>query len=476
MDPGSAREARGGPAVYCGAVDVPGRVDAVVLGMGPGGEYVAGRLAEAGMVVVGIDANLLGGECPYWGCIPSKTMVRAAGLLAEAARVRGMAGSAAIVPDWGDVARRVATETDHWDDAVAVERFRAKGGHFVRGWGVVEGPGRVRVAETVIEASSALVVATGSSPWSPPVPGLAGTPYWTNREAVQCETLPESLVVLGGGAVGVELAQVFARFGVAVHVVEAAERLLVREEPESSAVVRDALVADSVRVHTGAQVNAVEFRAGRFTVRLSDGELFAERLLVATGRRPDLASIGAASLGVAVDGDGMPVDGRCRVRPGVWAIGDVTGIGAFTHLSMYHARIAADDILGHEPKDASYHALPRVTFTDPEVGAIGTTEAQARAEGVDVAVGRTDLPGSARGWIHGPGNAGFVKLVADRTRGVLVGATTAGPMGGEMLGLVALAVHARIPTAELSQMIYAYPTFHRAIEAALGQLEVEPRS
>ncbi|HTX62508.1 MAG TPA: NAD(P)/FAD-dependent oxidoreductase, partial [Acidimicrobiales bacterium] len=381
-----------------------------------------------------------------------------------------MAGSATAAPDWRTVARRVAEGTDHWDDAVAVERFRAKGGHFVRGWGVVEGPGRVRVGDTVIEARRALVVATGSTPSVPPVPGLAGTPYWTNREAIECDELPSSLVVLGGGSIGVELGQVFARFGVEVHVVEAGPRLVAAEEPESSEVVRDALVADGVRVRTGAHVSAVEAGGVGFTLRLDEGVVTGERLLVATGRRPDLAAIGAASLGVEVGGRGIPIDGRCRVARGVWALGDVTGIGAFTHLSMYHARIVADDILGREPHEASYHALPRVTFTDPEVGAVGMTEAQARARGVDVAVACTEVASEARGWIHGPGNSGFVKLVADRARGFLVGATTAGPMGGEVLGLVALAVHARVPTAELSRMIYAYPTFHRGVLAALDQL------
>lgn len=451
--------------------DVPSEADVVVLGMGPGGEAVAGRLAQAGMSVVGVDANLVGGECPYWACVPSKMMVRAAGLLAEARRVKGMAGSATVQGDWGTVARRVASETDHWDDAVAVDRFRSQGGHFVRGWGAVEGPNRVRIGERSISARVAVVIATGSSPTIPPVPGLDVTPYWTNREAIECDELPESLAVLGGGAVGVELAQVFARFGVQVHVVEVADRLVAVEEPEASAVVHDALREDGVEVHTGAEVTRVELRDDRFTLQLGEGQVAVERLLVATGRRPNLAAIGAASLGIDVHSRGIPVDGRCRVQDGVWALGDVTGIGAFTHVSMYQAQIVGDDILGLEPPDASYHALPRVTFTDPEIGSVGLTEAQARDEGMDVAVACTDLATSARGWIHGPGNAGFVKLVADRERGILVGATTAGPVGGEMLGLVALAVHARVPTSELSRMIYAYPTFTRAIETAVGELQ-----
>lgn len=452
--------------------DLPPEADVIVLGMGPGGEDVAGRLAQAGLSVVGIEANLLGGECPYWGCIPSKMMVRAAGTLAEAARLGELAGRATVEPDWAPVVRRIGEATDHWDDAVAVERFVSKGGRFLRGFGTVEGPGQVRVGERALRADKALVVATGTSPSVPPVDGLAGAPFWTNREAIECEEPPASLVVLGGGAIGLELGQVFARFGTEVTVVEVADRLLAMEEPESSAVVDEALRADGVRVLTAASVSSVGHDGGRFRLVLERGEpLEAERLLVAAGRRADLAAIGAEALGVDTSLHHLPVDGRCRVADGVWAVGDVTGIGAFTHLAMYQARIVAEDILGHEPAPASYHALPRVTFTDPEIGAVGLTEAQARAKGLDVRTATTELPASSRGFIHGPGNAGFVKLVEDRRERVLVGATSAGPSGGEMLGLLALAVHARVPTGQLARMIYAYPTFHRAIEAAVDQLE-----
>lgn len=453
-----------------GLEDLPAHVDAVVLGMGPGGEDVAGRLADAGLSVVGIDGGLVGGECPYWGCIPSKMMVRAAGLLAEGRRIEGMAGTAEVGPDWAPVARRVADATDHWDDAVAVERFRSKGGHFVRGWGTIDGPRRVAVGGTVIEAELALVVATGTSPSRPPLEGLSDVAFWTNREAIQCDALPGSLLVLGGGAIGLELGQVFARFGAEVTVVEAADRVLPAEEPESSEAARAGLEADGVTVHAGVPVRRVAAEAGAGGVRaeLADGRtLPASRLLVATGRTANLDSIGAASIGVDVSKKGIPVDGRLRAGPGVWAVGDVTGVGNFTHLAVYQSRIAAEDILGRDPAGASYHALPRVTFTDPEIGAVGLTEAGARRAGLPVATGTVPLSSSARGWIHGPGNGGFVKLVVDTRRRVLVGATSAGPSGGEMLGLLSLAVHAGVPVDELRRMIYAYPTFHRAIEDAL---------
>jgi len=451
------------------------QVDVVVLGMGPGGEEAAGRLAEAGLDVVGIDGNLLGGECPYWGCVPSKMMIRAGNLLAEARRVPGMAGQAAVTADWTPVARRIRAEaTDDWDDRVAVERFEGKGGRFVRGWGRLEGPRRVVVGERAFEARRAVVVATGASPWAPPVPGLAelADRTWTNRQAIEADAVPASMVVLGGGAIGVELGQVFARFGCEVVVVEAAGRLLALEEPEAGALVADVLGRDGVDVRTGARITAVRHSTGRFVLELEgDRPVTGDRLLVATGRRPDLAAIGARTIGVDESGRSLPVDGRLRVVDGVWGIGDVTGVGAFTHVAMYQAGIVVADVLGDDPAPADYRALPRVTFTDPEIGSVGLSEAAARDHGLTVRTGFSALPVSARGWIHKAGNDGFVKVVEDAERGVLVGATSAGPAGGEVLSMLTLAVHAEVPVAHLRRMIYAYPTFHRAVEPALADLE-----
>lgn len=448
------------------------QVDVAVLGMGPGGEEVAGRLAEAGLSVVGIEARLLGGECPYWGCIPSKMMIRAANLLAEARRVDGMAGHAVVTPDWTPVAARIRDEaTDDWNDQVAVDRFVGKGGRFVRGRGRLAGPGRVTVGDTVFAASRAVVVGTGTEPAIPPIDGLAGTPYWTNRDAVEATTLPDSLIVLGGGAIGLELAQVYARFGVAVTVVEALDRLLAVEEPESSALVRDALGRDGVTVHTAATARRVGYDGDRFTLALDGGsDLTAQALLVATGRRADLAALGVDTVGLDPGATAIPVDDRMRGREGLWVVGDVTGRGAYTHVAMYQAAIAVRDILGQQGPPADYRALPRVTFTDPEIGAVGLTEAQARERGHSVGVGTAQIPSSARGWIHKSGNDGFIKLVADTDRGVLVGATSAGPAGGEVLAGLAVAVHGDVPIDRLRHMIYAYPTFHRAIEDALRAL------
>ena len=430
-------------------------VDVVVIGMGPGGEDVAERLAEAGLAVAGVEARLVGGECPYWGCVPSKMMIRAADLLAEGRRIPGMAGSSTVTPDWAPVARRIRAEaTDNWDDTVAADRFTGKGGQLFRGYGRITAPGEVTGGGEVLRARRGIIIGTGTAPAIPPIPGLAGPPFWTNH-----------------GAVGAELAQVFARFGARVTIVEALGQLLPLEEPESGALIAEVFGRDGISVHTGSRAERISHDGDDFTVRLADGdELTSERLLVATGRRTDLASLGAGAVGIDEQGRAVPVDAHMRAAPGVWALGDVVGKGAFTHISMYHAGIIVADILGEEHHPAEYHAVPRVTFTDPEVGSVGLTEASAREQGIAVRVGSYQIPRATRGWIHKAGNDGFIKLVEDAGRGVLVGATSAGPTGGEVLSMLTLAVHAAVPTQRLREMIYAYPTFHRAIEAALGDL------
>ncbi|MBI1375978.1 MAG: NAD(P)/FAD-dependent oxidoreductase [Frankiales bacterium] len=446
-------------------------VDVVVIGMGPGGEDVAGKLAQSGLEVVGIEAELVGGECPYWGCVPSKMMIRAANLVTDARRIPGMAGTADVHPDWAPVARRIRDEaTDTWDDTVAVDRFVGHGGTFVRGRARITGPGEVTVEDELYRARRAIVLATGTSPTIPPIPGLAGLPYWTNRDAVATEGPPESLLVLGGGAIGVELAQVFARFGSRVTVVEGAPTLLPLEEPGSGQLLAEVFEREGITVVTGATVTAVRHDGAQFTLTTPAGDLTAQRLLVATGRRADLTTLGLDAIGVDPSARWLEVDDQQRVTDGVWAVGDLTGKGAFTHVAMYQSAIAIRSILGEPGPDADYTALPRVTFTDPEVASVGLTEAQARAAGITVRTGRAEVPHTARGWIHKVGNDGFIQVVEDADRGVLVGATSVGPVGGEVLGLLALAVHARIMTDVLQRMIYAYPTFHRGIEDALRAL------
>ncbi len=451
------------------------QTDVVVIGLGPGGEYAAGTLAEAGLHVTGVESRLVGGECPYYGCVPSKMMIRAANLIAETRRVPGMAGTSTVTPDWSPVAQRIREEaTDHWNDKVAADRFTGQGGHLVRGRGKITGAGQVTVrgadGPRVFQARTGIVLNTGTEPAVPPLDGLAGTPYWTNREIVQAEQVPESLIVLGGGAIGAELAQIFARFGAAVTVVETLPRLLSFEEPESSELIERVFSAEGITVCPNAPAERVSHDGARFTVHLGGSAVSAERLLVATGRRVDLAALGVAAVGLDAAARAIPTDGWMRAADGVWAIGDVTGKGAFTHMSMYQADIVVRDILGQGGEPADYRAVPRVTFTDPEIGCVGLTEEQAQASGLRVRTGVTQIPASARGWIHKAGNDGFIKVVEDADRSVLVGATSAGPGGGEVLSALQVAVRAEVPVATLRNMAYAYPTFYRAIEDALKKL------
>ena len=450
-------------------------VDVVVIGMGPGGEYLGGKLAEAGLAVVGVDQRLLGGECPYYGCIPSKMIIRGANALAEGRRVSTLAGHSSIEPDFTPVAARIRNEaTDNWDDRAAVDRFVGKGGRFLRGHGRITGPGRVLVtcangAVVDLVARRGIVVNTGTDPAVPPIPGLRESPYWTNRDILTVEKAPESLIVLGGGAIGCELAQAFTRFGTLVTVVEGSPRLLPLEEPESSELIDKAFTDEGIDVRTGHHISAVHHGDG-FTCEFDGGQVTARHLLVAAGRRTNLSDIGLDTIGIDPAAKFLDPDDQMRIAEGVWAIGDITGKGAFTHMSMYQGGIATRAILGRPGHGAEYHAVPKVTFTDPEVGSVGLTEAQARERGLTVRVAVTQLPDSSRGFIHKVGNGGIIKLVEDADRGVLVGATSAGPTGGEVLSALVVAVHAEVPTSRLRELIYAYPTFHRAIETAVDHL------
>lgn len=443
-------------------------VDVVVLGLGPGGEYAAQKLAEAGLDVVGIDRDLVGGECPFYGCIPSKMMIRAADALGEARRVADLAGTADVSPDWGAVATRIDKQaTNHWQDDAHVERLEEAGVTIVRGEGRLDGVGTVRVGEDDYVATRGVVLNVGTSPAKLPIEGLEATPYWTNREVVKVTELPASLGVIGGGPIGCELGQAFARFGAQVTMMEVADRLLAPEEPETSALVEQVFRDEGIRVETGLTIERVDHDSDGFRLTTDRGQIEVDQLLVAAGRSLNLHGLGLESLGIDPDGGPVETDERMRAGERLWAVGDVTGHGPYTHVSMYQGDIVVSDILGRDGRRADYRGVSRVTFTDPEVGSVGMNEQQARDAGIDVRIGHADLAASSRGWIHQQGAEGLIKLVADAERGVLVGASSVGPSGGEVLGLLALAVHAEVPLEQIASMHFAYPTFHRAIDVAV---------
>jgi pyruvate/2-oxoglutarate dehydrogenase complex dihydrolipoamide dehydrogenase (E3) component len=445
-------------------------VDVVVIGLGPGGEYAAQKLAEAGLSVVGVERALVGGECPFYGCIPSKMIIRAADAIAEARRAGTLGAEVEVTPDWDLVATRIDKQaTNHWNDESHTTRLEEAGVEIVRGHGRLDGTGRVTVEGTTYVAARGVVLNAGTEPATLPIEGLAGTPYWTNREVMRLTGLPDSLVVIGGGPIGAELAQAFGRFGVRVTLVEVADRILGPAEPEAAAVIADVFDREGIEVITGATVSRID-HDGRFHVQVDGRTIDSDQLLVAAGRRTNLSDLGLETVGLDPAARFVEVDEHLRAGERLWAIGDITGKGQFTHVSMYQGARVVRDVLGQPGPTADYRALSWVTFTDPEVAAVGMTEKQAREAGLNVVTGHAQIPESSRGWIHQAGNDGLVKVVADADRGILVGATVVSPAGGEVVGLLATAVHAEVPVSVLKGMHFAYPTFHRTIETALDDL------
>ena len=450
--------------------------DVIVVGLGPGGEFAANKLTRAGLSVLAVDKHLAGGECPFYGCVPSKLMMRGATAVVEARQAPGVSGECDVRPDWRAVARRVERSTRHWTDTPSVERLQKGGATVLHGEARLTGPRSVEVDGTAYTAAKGVLLATGTRPSAPPIEGLAGTPYWTNRDIVKVTDLPRSLAVIGGGPIGCEFAQAFARFGVDVTLLEAGERILTKEEPEVSALMADVLRRDGMEVRSGVTIDSVAHDDQGFVLEVDGDGLRAERLLVAAGRDTGLPDLGLESVGVATeDRKHVDVDARLRVLAddgspveGLWSVGDVVGKGLFTHVAKYQAAIVIRQLLAQDGPEADYTAVPRVTFTYPEVGAVGLTEQQARDAGHDVQVGLVDTKDSSRGDLHGEGNDGLVKLVASRDR--LLGGTTVGPMGGEVLAMLTTAIHGQVPVSTLKSMIYAYPTWHGVVRQALSAL------
>lgn len=443
--------------------------DVVILGAGPGGEVALNTLLRHGKRVALVESEVIGGECTNWGCIPSKTLLRPTELRGKAMRA---AGVHTPMLDFEHLAAYRDYMVSNHDDSPRIARYEERGVTILKERGRIAGPGRVELAERVLEAG-AIVVATGAEAVVPPIPGLAEAGYWTNREATDITEIPARAVIVGGGAVGIEIAQFLARFGSAVTVIQGADRLAPRDEPRIGERLAEILEEDGVTLVLGRRATEVR-RGGRDrVVVLDDGsEARGEVLVVATGRRPRTADIGLETVGIEPARRGIEIDERCRAAERVWAIGDVAG-GGFTHVAKYQGRIAASDILGLEAK-ADYRAVPRVYFTDPEVAAVGMTEAEAREAGIDALAAEIFLPTSiARPYTFQEQPNGIFGVVVDANRDVLVGAWAVAPLAGEWIHQAVLAVRAEIPCAVLKDTIAQFPSYSEALGVALRSLPTE---
>jgi pyruvate/2-oxoglutarate dehydrogenase complex dihydrolipoamide dehydrogenase (E3) component len=452
--------------------------DVVVLGAGSAGEWVAGGIADRGGSAALIEPQRVGGECPYVACIPSKAMLASAHARRQAERLAELGGAAAPLAldadasAYGAAARRRDGLSHHGDDSGAAAAIAGRGVTLLRGAGRITGPGRVTAAGQEIGYRD-LVVATGSKPAIPPLDGLDGVPAWTSDQALTAPEYPASAIIVGAGAVGCELAQAYAGFGVAVTIIDPGEHVAGDEDAAVAAELAAVLQASGISVRTGTGVARVSAApGGGVRAVLDDGSaIAADRLVLAAGRQPATAGLGLDAIGVTpLESGALDVDQHCRVtgQQHVWAAGDVTGLAPYTHGANYQARVVTDNLLGGHAT-ADYRAIPRVIYTEPPLAGVGLTAAQARSAGMAVETAEMDLSELARVATDGTA-AGRLVLVADRDRGVLVGASAVGPRADDWITEAGVAIRGEVPLAVLADVVHPFPTFAQAYEVPLREL------
>jgi pyruvate/2-oxoglutarate dehydrogenase complex dihydrolipoamide dehydrogenase (E3) component len=447
------------------------KFDAIILGMGPGGEVVAGRLLKAGKNVAVVERELLGGECAYWACIPSKTLLRPPELKGETTRAFGTGTPEIYLKELFDYRDYIIRNLD---DSGEVESYEGMGAMVIRGEGRLVGHGRVEVDGETLEAEH-VVVATGSAQNMLPIEGIEEVTVWTNREATTTHEVPGRAVIVGGGANGIETSQWLSRLGCSVTIVQSPETLINREDPQVGELLKGYLEEEDIGVRVGRRAEKARKEDEDAVVTLDDGEEIRTDVLIMTaGRTPRVEGIGLESVGVEENESGLAVDDRCRVKGtnGLWAVGDVTGILLFTHVAQYQGRIVAANILGGDRR-ADYSGVPRVVFSDPEVAATGLTEEQARDQGMNVASINLDMASSlARPVTYEKEPRGNLGLVVDRDERVLVGAWAVAPQAGEWIHQACLALKARVSVDTLIDSVFQFPTFSQGYLEALEKMDL----